>query len=542
MGLLSRKGPSGFSASSTAEEVTQGIDGTGLTAIVTGATSGLGLETSRVLALRGVHVVMAVRNTSAGKNVKEAILKEIPSARVDVMELDLSSLASVRKFGEEYNSLCLPLNILINNAGVVTPFKLSQDNIELHFATNHLGHFLLTNLLLETMKHTSRESNREGRIVNLSSMCHQYVYREGIRFDKINDESSYYKYLAYGQSKLANVLHANELTRRLKEEGTQITVNSLHPGSIQTNIVRIDDGILHYIAKVLSVFIKPFMKTIQQGAATTCFVALHPQVKGVSGEYFADCNIAKPSDQAKDADLATKLWDFSLSLTDLNSAGVCMKVSDYNHESIVNPDPDMFAGGTDTTHTVLEWAMTELLRRPKVMRRLQNEVRGIVGNRDLTEDDLVGMDYLRAVIKETLRLHPPFSVIFRLSTEDVTIKGYNIKANTRVILNMWQIGRDPKSYNKVEEFEPERFLNSPMEYKGNDFQFIPFGVGRRGCPGTHFAISATEIVLASLVHEFDWAPPSGAEPIDIDMTESTGATTHRKHPLKAIASPYFSCG
>lgn len=202
----------------------------------------------------------------------------------------------------------------------------------------------------------------------------------------------------------------------------------------------------------------------------------------------------------------------------------------------------MFAGGTDTTYTVLEWAMTELLRHPKVMRRLQNEVRGIVGNRDLTEDDLIGMDYLRAVIKETLRLHPPFSVIFRLSTEDVTIKGYNIKANTRVILNMWQIGRDPKSYNKVEEFEPERFLNSPMEYKGNDFQFIPFGVGRRGCPGTHFAISATEIVLASLVHKFDWAPPSGAKPIDIDMTESTGATTHRKHPLKAIASPYFSCG
>ncbi|KAL6182209.1 hypothetical protein ACLB2K_043632 [Fragaria x ananassa] len=203
---------------------------------------------------------------------------------------------------------------------------------------------------------------------------------------------------------------------------------------------------------------------------------------------------------------------------------------------------DMFAGGTDTTYTVLEWAMTELLRHPKVMRRLQNEVRGIVGNRDLTEDDLIGMDYLRSVIKETLRLHPPFSVIFRLSTEDVTIKGYNIKANTRVILNMWQIGRDPMSYNKVEEFEPERFLNSPMEYKGNDFQFIPFGVGRRGCPGTHFAISATEIVLASLVHKFDWALPNGAKPIDIDMTESTGATTHRKHPLKAIASPYFSCG
>ncbi|KAM5572431.1 hypothetical protein ABKV19_012475 [Rosa sericea] len=260
---------------------------------------------------------MAVRKVDAGTNVKEAILKGISNAKIDVMELDLSSMASVRKFAEEYNSKGLPLNILINNAGVVTPFKLSQDNIELHFATNHLGHFLLTNLLLETMKRTSRESNREGRIVNLSSMCHQYVYREGIRFDKINEESSYYKYLAYGQSKLANVLHANELTRRLKAEGLEIIANSLHPGSIQTNIVRFDNGILHYIVKVLGVFIIPYIKTAQQGAATTCFVALHPQVKGVSGEYFADCNIAKPSNQAKDADLASKLWDFSLSMTNL---------------------------------------------------------------------------------------------------------------------------------------------------------------------------------------------------------------------------------
>lgn len=202
----------------------------------------------------------------------------------------------------------------------------------------------------------------------------------------------------------------------------------------------------------------------------------------------------------------------------------------------------MFAGGTDTTYTALEWTMTELLRHPKVMNKLQNEVRGIVGNkRDMTEDDLIGMNYLRAVIKETLRLHPPFSVIFRMSTEDVIIKGYNIKANTRVILNMWQIGRDPISYNKVEEFEPERFLNSPIDYKGKDFQFIPFGVGRRGCPGSSFAISATEIALASLVHKFDWALPGGAKPIDLDMTESTGATTHRKYPLQAIALPYLAC-
>ncbi|XWS33050.1 hypothetical protein CRYUN_Cryun22dG0044700 [Craigia yunnanensis] len=150
------------SASSTTEEVTQGIDGTGLTAIVTGASSGIGVETTRVLALHGVHVVMTVRNVDVGRNVKEAILKEIPGAKIDVMELDLSSMATVRKFASEYQSSSLALNLLINNAGVMaTPFMLSHDNIELQLATNHLGHFLLTKHLLETIKTTARERNRE---------------------------------------------------------------------------------------------------------------------------------------------------------------------------------------------------------------------------------------------------------------------------------------------------------------------------------------------------------------------------------------------
>ncbi|KAL6182208.1 hypothetical protein ACLB2K_043631 [Fragaria x ananassa] len=315
MRIFGKKGASGFSASSTAEQVTRGVDGTGLTAIVTGASSGIGVETVRVLALRGVHVVMAVRNMDAGANVKEAILKKVSNAKIDVMELDLSSMASVRKFAAEYNSKCLPLNILINNAGVmVGKFKLSQDNIELDFATNHLGHFLLTNLLLENMKQTSRNSNIEGRIVNVSSLGHRYTYREGIRFDLINDKSRFNNYVAYAESKLANILHANELTRRLKEERVEITANSLHPGTIHTNIVRNDIRLKCLLKLVRLIFLS---KTIQQGAATTCFLALNPQVKGVSGEYYVDCNIAKPRSKANDPDLAKRLWDFSLSLTDL---------------------------------------------------------------------------------------------------------------------------------------------------------------------------------------------------------------------------------
>ncbi|KAK9147471.1 hypothetical protein Scep_006228 [Stephania cephalantha] len=312
MWVFRRKGASGFSYSSTAEEVTQGIDGSGLTAIVTGASSGIGAETTRVMASRGVHVVMAARNIAAARSVKEEVVKEIPAAKVDILELDLMSMASVRKFAQEFKSLNLPLNILVNNAGVMaTPFMLSQDKIEMQFATNHIGHFLLTNLLLETMKSTARESNIEGRIVNVSSEAHRFPYPEGIRFDKINDETWYSSWRAYGQSKLANVLHANELTRRLKEDGIQITANSLHPGAITTNLLRYHT----YVNGIVNAVGKFFLKNVQQGAATTCYVALHPQVKGVSGKYFADSNLGKASSHGQDSLLAKRLWDFSLSLT-----------------------------------------------------------------------------------------------------------------------------------------------------------------------------------------------------------------------------------
>ncbi|PWA35886.1 NAD(P)-binding Rossmann-fold superfamily protein [Artemisia annua] len=311
MWMFGKKGESGFGSKSTAEDVTQGINGSGLTAIVTGASSGIGTETARVLALRGVHVVMAVRNTEAGTKIKENIVSETPTAKVDVMELDLSSLASVRNFAAQYCSSDLPLNILINNAGVMAPpFTLSKDRIELQFATNHLGHFLLTNLLLETMKKTSNEQEKEGKIVNVSSEAHRITYSKGINFDIINDESSYSSIYAYGQSKLANILHANELTRRFKEEKVNLTANSLHPGAIATGLLRHHsflDGIVDWVGKY-------FLKTIPQGAATTCYVALHPQVKGVSGEYFADSNKLKPSSFARDSELAKKLWDFSLGM------------------------------------------------------------------------------------------------------------------------------------------------------------------------------------------------------------------------------------
>ncbi|KAJ8768574.1 hypothetical protein K2173_022687 [Erythroxylum novogranatense] len=309
MSIFGSKGSSGFSGSSTAEEVTHGIDATGLTAIVTGTTNGIGLVTARVLALRGAHVVMAVRNIEAGHNVKEKILKQIPGVKIDVMFLDLSSLASVRKFASDYVASGLPLNLLINNAGIVpASFKISEDNIELCFATNHLGPFLLTYLLLETMKKTAFESKREGRIVNVSSYVHNCASPEGFALEKINDQSRFSTFRTYRQTKLANILHAKELARIFKEEGVNITANALHPGGVNTNII--SSG-----GPIMALLCRPFFKNVEQGAATTCYVALHPQLKGVSGEYFQDCNMAEPNYKARDAELARRLWEFSFNLT-----------------------------------------------------------------------------------------------------------------------------------------------------------------------------------------------------------------------------------
>ena len=191
-------------------------------------------------------------------------------------------------------------------------------------------------------------------------------------------------------------------------------------------------------------------------------------------------------------------------------------------------------------YTVLEWIMTELLRHPKTMKRVQNEVRGIIGNKkDIIEDDLEKMQFLKAVIKETLRFHPPIPLLVpRKSIRDAKIQGYDIAAGTQVIINAWAIGRDPTSWDEPNEFQPERFLNSSIDFKGNDFELIPFGAGRRGCPGISFSIATIELVLANLLHNFDWTLPGEARGEDLDTTESTGITIHRKFPLIAVATPY----
>lgn len=200
----------------------------------------------------------------------------------------------------------------------------------------------------------------------------------------------------------------------------------------------------------------------------------------------------------------------------------------------------MFVAGSTTTFASLEWAMSELLRNPRAMQTLQKEVRSITGDKEfITETDLNKMEYLKAVIKETFRLHPAVPLLLpRVSTKETTINGYDIPAGTQVIINAWSIHRDPSIWNEPNEFNPERFINSGIDFKGQHFNLIPFGAGRRGCPGILFGTANIELVIANLMQKFDWALPDNADGKSLDMVEYPGLTTHRDTPLILIATPY----
>ncbi|CAO2190165.1 unnamed protein product [Urochloa humidicola] len=196
---------------------------------------------------------------------------------------------------------------------------------------------------------------------------------------------------------------------------------------------------------------------------------------------------------------------------------------------------DMFEAGTDTSCSSLEVAMAELMRKPEAMAKLQAEVRRIVpkGQEMVTESDLPNMTYLKAVIKETLRLHPAAPLFIpHLSMEACEINGYTIPSGTRVMVNAWAIGRLSAYWDNPHEFIPERFADAnDVDLKGVDFRYVPFGAGRRMCPGIHAAAATLEIMLANLVYRFDWELPAGVRKEDIDMTEVFGLTVHRKEKL-----------
>ncbi|XP_043717818.1 cytochrome P450 71AU50-like [Telopea speciosissima] len=202
---------------------------------------------------------------------------------------------------------------------------------------------------------------------------------------------------------------------------------------------------------------------------------------------------------------------------------------------------DMILAAIDTSAVTIEWILSELLRNPKVMERLQEELRNKVGiDRLVEEEDLVKLEYLDMVVKETMRIHPVAPLLApHESVEDITINGYHIPKKSRVIINAWAIQRDPNvwsTYGDAEKFLPERFIENNIDIRGRDFQLIPFGSGRRGCPGIHLGLTVVKLVLGQLVHGFNWELPNGMSPDDLDMTETFGLSVPRANHLLAVPS------
>jgi cytochrome P450 len=195
----------------------------------------------------------------------------------------------------------------------------------------------------------------------------------------------------------------------------------------------------------------------------------------------------------------------------------------------------MLVGSMDTSATVIEWALSELMKNPQVMKKLQKELEDVVGlERMVEESDLDGLEYLDMVLKETFRLHPIPLLLPHEAMEDCTVNGFHIPQKSRVIVNIWAIGRDPSVWNDAEKFFPERFVGSSIDVRGQNFQLIPFGSGRRGCPGMQLGLTVVRLVVAQLVHCFDWKLPNNMLPNELDMSEEFGLTTPRAKHLLAI--------
>ncbi|XP_047054473.1 cytochrome P450 71A1-like isoform X2 [Lolium rigidum] len=231
--------------------------------------------------------------------------------------------------------------------------------------------------------------------------------------------------------------------------------------------------------------------------------------------------------------------DFVDVLLDVNESGEEAGGVHFDEIRIKAIMLDMFAAATDTTYTALEWAMADLINHPLEMHKLQDEIRAAVnGANHVNEDHLEQLRYLRAVIKESLRLHAPLPLLLpRETLEDTELLGYRVPARTRVVINAWAIGRDPLTWERADEFFPERFMDDPTEYGVvQDFSFVPFGAGRRGCPGAGFAAPSMELALASLLYHFDWELPNGTS--KVDMREQFGISVRLKAPLHLVAKPW----
>jgi NAD(P)-dependent dehydrogenase (short-subunit alcohol dehydrogenase family) len=303
-----------FNAETTADEVVKGLDLTGKTIVVTGSSAGLGAETARVLAKAGAEVVLVARNAEKNAKVAAEIRAETPNAKLAQVTMDLADLGSVRRAAKEVLAAHPKIHALINNAGFVGgPRIITQEGAELHFAANHIGPFLFTNLLFPALKAAA-----PSRVLVLSSNGHRMP---GFEFDDLNfDNREYNHWTAYSQSKRANVLHAVGLAKRLA--GTGVTANAVHPGVIRTEVFRDVAAVEEQMVTGWAEANGSPLKSVPQGAATQVWGAVSPELEGVTGIYLEDVQIAKhiPSDvlsalgvieEALDQESADRLWGIS---------------------------------------------------------------------------------------------------------------------------------------------------------------------------------------------------------------------------------------
>ncbi|XP_058742888.1 cytochrome P450 71D10-like [Vicia villosa] len=273
----------------------------------------------------------------------------------------------------------------------------------------------------------------------------------------------------------------------------------------------------------------PSIKMLERlSMSKTRFAKLHKELDVLVQDIVDDHKSIHREEVSKDEDIV----DVILKIQQENAESQ-HPVTDVNIKSIIL---DLFAPGTHTTSGFTIWCMSEMVRNPKVMEVAQAEVRRVFDNKGyVDETEIHKLTYLKCVIKETLRLRPHAPLLVpRESRERCQINGYDIPAKTTVMVNAWAIGRDPRYWAEAESFKPERFLDSKLDFKGTDFEFIPFGAGRRICPGIAFAIASTELSLAKLLYHFDWKLPNDMKNEELDMTEKFGITVRRKHDLCLI--------
>lgn len=292
-GMFKSTGPSGFGYNSTAEQVSEVLDLSGKTFLVTGSNSGLGLETVRVLLLRGATIIAAARTAEKAEAATRGM-----GGSVVPLACELSEPESVRAAVKAVQEGGHVLSGIIANAGIMAlPTRTVSHGLELQLLTNHFGHFILVCGLLDQLAD-------DGRVVMLSSAAHTGTYSGGIRFDDLDAAKHYTPWGAYGQSKLANLLFARALSKRLPKPGQ--TANAVHPGVIATNLSRHMNKVVQGIFGALGPVVA--LKSIAAGAATETYVAVHPDAAKVNGEYWADCNIKQSSAYGRDMALAEKLW------------------------------------------------------------------------------------------------------------------------------------------------------------------------------------------------------------------------------------------